>query len=102
MLPKVSELRHVAAGDVVGNWHTRELNDSAFDGVHERKIAHGPWEQGSFGVAGAAKEEWCCGEVHYASNTQLSLDDFKAGDPQPLGFVVFLCLFLVIPLPIAY
>src|ERR1039457_4757572 len=102
MLPEVSELRHIPAGDVVGDRHTGQLDDSAFDGVHEREVAHGPREQGSFGVAGAAEKERRRGEVHYASNAELALDDFKPRDPEPCGLVVFLGLLLVITLQIAY
>jgi len=51
VLPQVAEFRHFAAGDVVGNRYPRQLDDAAFDRIHQRKIAHGPREQGSFDVA---------------------------------------------------
>src|ERR1035441_10229661 len=102
MLPAVSALRHIPAGDVVGDRHTGQLDDSAFDGVHEREVAHGPREQGSFGVAGAAEKERRRGEVHHAGNAELALDDFKSGDPEPGGLVVLLGFLLVIALQIAY
>ena len=101
MLPEVAELRHVPAGDVVGNGHARQFDDAAFDGVHQREVAHRPREQRSFGVARAAQEERRRGEVHHAGDAELALDDFKSGDPEPRGLVVLLGFFLVIALQIA-
>jgi hypothetical protein len=42
---------HLAAGDVVGDRHARQLDDAAFDGIHQREVAHRPGEQRAFGVA---------------------------------------------------
>jgi hypothetical protein len=35
VLPKVAELRHVAAGDVIGHRHAWQFDDASLDGVHE-------------------------------------------------------------------
>src|ERR1022692_3374553 len=102
MLPEVSELRHIPAGDVVGDRHTGQLDDSAFDGVHEREVAHGPREERSFWLARTAEEEWRRGEVHHPGNAELALDDFKSGYPQPGGLVVLLGLLLFVALQNAY
>src|SRR5580698_1830416 len=102
MLPEVSEHRHVPTGNVVCDWHTGELDDSAFDCVHQREIAHRPGEQRSFGVARAAEKEWRRGEIHHPTNAELTLDDFQARNPEASGLVVFLGLFLVIAFQIAY
>ena len=57
VLPEVAEHRHFVAGDIVGHRDARQLDDAAFDGVHEREIAHRPREERAFGVARAAEEE---------------------------------------------
>ena len=63
VLPEVAELRHLAARDVVRHRHPRQLDDAAFDGVHQREVAHRPGEQRPLGVAGPAQEEGSGGEV---------------------------------------
>ena len=63
VLPQVAELRHVAAGDVVGHRHARQLDDAALDGVHQREVADRPGEQRPLGIAGAAQEERRRGQV---------------------------------------
>ena len=50
MLPKVAEPGHVAAGDVVRHGHARQFDNAAFDGVHQREIAHRPGEQRALGI----------------------------------------------------
>ena len=67
VLPEVAEHRHLAAGDVVGDRHARQLDDAALDGVHQREVAHRPGEQRALGVAGAAQEEGRGGEVDDAA-----------------------------------
>ena len=57
VLPEVAEHGHLAAGDVVGHRHARQLDDAALDGVHQREVAHGPGEERALGIAGAAQEE---------------------------------------------
>ena len=43
----------------------------AFDGVHKGEIAHGPGEEGAFGVAGAAEEERSGGEIDDTGDAEL-------------------------------
>ena len=45
VVPQVSERRHLAARDVVGDRHPGQLHDAALDGVHEREVAHRPGEE---------------------------------------------------------
>ena len=96
VLPEVAELGHVAAGNVVGHRHARQLDDAAFNGVHQRKVAHGPGEQSAFGIARSAEEERRRGEIDDPCDAELSLDDFQTGDPEPRSLVVLLSLLLVI------
>ena len=51
VLPKVAEHGHLVAGDVLGHRNTREFDDAALNGVHERKVAHRPWEERPLGIA---------------------------------------------------
>ena len=102
MFPKVSEHGHLAAGDVVGHRHARQLDDAAFDGVHQREVAHGPGEERAFAIARAAEEERRGGEIDNAGNAELALDDLQAGDPEARGFVVLLGFFLVVALQVVF
>ena len=54
MLPQLAELRHVPAGDVVGDRHARQFDEAAFDRVHQREIADCPMEQCALAIARAA------------------------------------------------
>jgi hypothetical protein len=101
VLPQVAEHRHLAAGDVVGDRHARQLDDAAFDGVHQREVAHRPGEQRALGVAGAAQEERRGRQVVDRCDAQLALDGFETGDPQAGGLVVLLGLLLVVALEVA-
>ena len=100
VLPQVAEHRHVVARDVVGDWHTRQLDDPAFDGVHEGEVTHRPREQRSFGVARATEEERRCGEVHHPRYAKLALDSFKSGNPEPCGLVILLGFLFVVALQV--
>ena len=51
VLPQVPELRHVAAGDVVGDRDPRQLDDAALDGIHQREVAGRPREEHPLRVA---------------------------------------------------
>ncbi len=51
VLPKVPEHRHIVAGNIIGDRDARQLDDAAFDGVHQRKIADGPAKESSLSVA---------------------------------------------------
>ena len=53
ILPEVSVHWHFVAGYVFGNRDARQLDDSAFNGVHEGEIAHRPRKHCAFCVAGA-------------------------------------------------
>jgi hypothetical protein len=55
---------HIVARDVFRHLDARQLDDAAFDGIHERDVAHRPGEQSAFGVAGATKEIWRRGQVN--------------------------------------
>src|ERR1035438_5265438 len=87
MLPEVSELRHIPEG-IVGYRYPWELDDAAFDGVHQREVAHRPGEQSSFGVARSAEEEGRGREVDNAGDAELPLYGLKAGDPEAGSLVV--------------
>ena len=50
MFPKNTKFRHLVARDIVGHRHAGELDDTAFDGIHQREIVHCPGEQRSLGV----------------------------------------------------
>ncbi|MNK95194.1 hypothetical protein D3C87_1154200 [compost metagenome] len=58
VLPELAVDGHFRAGDVVGHRHAWQFDDAAFDGIHQRKIAHRPGKQCAFHVAGAGQEEW--------------------------------------------
>ena len=45
VFPKIAKNRDVGAGNVIGDGNTRQLNDPAFDGVDERKVADGPGKE---------------------------------------------------------
>ncbi len=82
VLPEVAEHRHFIAGDVFGHRDARQFDDAAFDGVHEREVAHRPREQRALGVAGAAKEEWRGRQVNDAAEAELAVHGFQAGNPE--------------------
>ena len=98
VFPEVAEHRHLGAGDVVGDGHAGQFDDAALDGVHEGEVAHGPGEEGAFGVAGAAQEEGGGGEVDDPRQAQAVVDGLQAGDPQTGGGVVLVGLLLVLAL----
>ena len=96
VLPKVAELRHLAVRDVVRHRHPRQLDDAAFDGVHQREVAHRPREQRPLGVAGPAQEEGGGGEVDDAPHAQRAGGGVEAGHPQPGRLAVLLRLLAVV------
>ena len=98
VLPQVAELRHLAAGDVVGHRHARQLHDAALDGVHQREVARRPGEQRPLGVAGAAQEEGRGRQVDHALQAELPLHGFEPGDPDPRRLPVPLGLLAVVAL----
>ena len=61
VFPEIPEDRNFCAGDVVGYGDARELDDPAFDGIHEREIGHGPRKERALGIAGTAQEKRCSG-----------------------------------------
>ena len=63
VFPQIAEHRHLLAGDVVGHGHARQFDDAAFDGVHQREVAHRPGEQRALGIARAAQEKRCGRQV---------------------------------------
>ncbi|MCI0666880.1 MAG: hypothetical protein L0Y43_02355 [Methylococcaceae bacterium] len=89
VLPEIAELRHFAAGHIVGDRNARELHDAAFDRIHQREIAHRPREQRAFGITRTAQEKRRRREVDHARDPELAFDDFQAGNPETGGFVVF-------------
>ncbi len=97
VVPEVAELGALAAGNVVGHRHARELDDAAFDGVHEREVAHRPGEERPLGVARAAQEERRRRQVDDADQPELLLGGFEARDPEAGGLAVLLGLLAVVP-----
>ena len=100
VFPQVAEHRHLFTGDVLSHRHTRQLDNAAFDGVHQREVAHGPGEQRAFGIARATEEERRGRQVHDTRHAQLAVDGLKSGNPQTCGFVVFLGFFLFVALQV--
>ena len=100
VLPQVAEHRHFFTGYVLRHRHAGQFDNAAFDGIHQREVAHGPGKQGAFCVAGTAQKEWCGRQVHDASDTQFAVDGFKARNPQTGGLVVFIGLFFLITLEV--
>src|ERR1700731_5429657 len=98
MLPYLAKFRHVAAGDVVGDWHPRQFDDAAFDRLHQREVADRPREQRALGVTRAAQEERRRRQVVDGGEPELALDDLDARDPQPRRLVVLFRLLLVLAL----
>ena len=98
MLPQVAEHGHLAAGDVVGHRHARQLDDAAFDRIHEGKIAHGPRKERTLDVAGAAQEKGRGREVDHPGEAEGAAHGFQAGYPQAGGLVVFLGLLALLAL----
>ena len=99
-LPQVTKFRGVAAGDVVGDRHARQFDDAAFDRVHQREVAHRPWEQRALRVAGAAQEKGRGGQIVDTRDAELALDGLEPGDPHPGGFVVLLASSFVLALEV--
>src|ERR1700684_2788342 len=96
MLPEITEYGKLFTGNVVGDWDARKLYDATFNGVHQRKITHGPRKQGSLGIAGATKEKRCRGKIDDLRYPEFSFDRLKAVNPQTCRFTVFLCFQLVV------
>ena len=65
-------------------------------GVHERKIAHRPREEGSLGVARPAKKKGRGREVDDAPGAERFRDRLKTGHPDPRRFPVPLGLLLLV------
>lgn len=80
MLPEIAVFGDGMSGVVIG-WHTRNLYQTGFDGVDESEVGYDPieWRPGTFpkdaGVHGRG------GEVDCAYDSPVSLDAFKAIDP---------------------
>lgn len=96
VLPEGAAHRHIFAGDVFRHRDGRPLDDAAFDGIHEREVAHRPWEQGALGRAGTAKDEWRHGQVNDAAEAKFSVHRLQAGNPNACCLVVLFGLFLLI------
>src|SRR5690606_3318688 len=93
VLPEIPEHRHLISGNVLSYGHARQLDDAALDGIHEREVAHGPWEERALCVPRAAQEEWGRGQVHHAADSELPTDRFQARDPDSGCLVVLLSFF---------
>ena len=72
------------------------------NGVHERKIVHGPVEQGAFDIARPAQKEGRRGKVYHPVDAQFFADGFEPRDPQAGGFPVFFGFLSVISLERAF
>ena len=57
VFPQIAKHRHLGTGDVVGHWHAWQFDNAAFNGVHQRKVAQSPGEQGALGITRAAQKE---------------------------------------------
>jgi hypothetical protein len=96
IFPQISEHWHFLSRYVFGDRNAWQLDDAAFDGIHQREVAHRPRKQGALGIAGAAQEEWCRRQVDDAAEAELAVYSLQAGNPQPrrlvglLGFFLFL------------
>ena len=44
VFPEIAELRHIATGDIVRHRYPGQFDNAAFDGVHQREVAHRPGE----------------------------------------------------------
>ena len=88
MLPQIAKDRDLLAWNVVGHRNPGQLDNPAFDGVHQGEVAHSPWEKGSLGVTGAPEEEGSGRQVHHLTDAQLSIDHLQAGEPDPGFFAV--------------
>ena len=82
VLPEFPEHRHFIAGNIIGHRNTGQFDDAALDGIHEGKVAHGPWEQRTFHITGTAQEKRGCGKVEHAQDTDFFLEDFQTGNPE--------------------
>jgi len=102
MFPEIPEHGHLLAGDVVRYRHTRQFDDTAFDGIHQGKIAHRPGEQGAFGITGTSEEKRRRREIEDAGYSQFAVDGFKTGDPETCRLIVPFGLFPVVPLQIFF
>ena len=96
------ELGHLAAGDVVGHRHARQLHDAALDGVHQREVARRPGEQRPLGIARPAQEERRGRQVDHALQAELALHRLEPGDPDPRRLPVPFGLLPVIALERAF
>lgn len=94
VLPELAVDGHFRAGDVVGHRHARQFDDAAFDGVHQREVAHRPGKQRTFHVARTGQEERRGRQVDHLLQTQLAVDCLQTGNPQARGFVLVLDVFL--------
>ena len=57
VVPQVAVDGHLGTRHVVHHGHAGQLDDAAFDRVHQREVADGPWEERAFLIAGPAQEE---------------------------------------------
>ena len=72
MLPEFPEHRHLSAGDIVRNWDAGEFDNAAFDGIHQRKVAHRPGKQGALGIAGTAQKKRRRGQVNHPRDAKFA------------------------------
>jgi hypothetical protein len=71
----------------VADGHTGHLDDSHFYGVDQRKIGGHPRKERAFGIARAAQEERCGGEVIYSLHANLGFHSLAAGNPDASFFL---------------
>ena len=88
MLPQVAKHRHFGIGNVVGGGDARQLDDAAFDRIHQRKVADRPGEERAFGIARTAQEERRSRKVVNGADAQLALEHLDAANPQPRRLVL--------------
>ena len=96
VLPQVTKLGHIVAGDIVGHRHAGQLDDPALDGIHQREVAHSPREESALGITRSAQEKWSRRQVNDPVQAQLAVNDLQTGNPDPRGLVVLFGFLLLV------
>ena len=98
VFPQVAEHQRIGGWQVVRHRHPWQLDDAAFDGVHQREVAHRPREQRAFRVAGTAQEERRGGKVDHAADAEFRLHRLQAAQPHSRRLLVLLRLLAFVAL----
>ena len=79
-----------------------QFDDTTFNGVHEREIAHRPREQRAFSIARPAQKEGRRRKIHHSVDAQFVADNFQPRNPQPRRLRVLLRFPSVISLELVF